>query len=98
VTFTPATAQPAISVSSTRRPSVPAAPSAHRSPLAPAAPGGIGAGSAAGPGGSAGGWSGGPGALLVSFFALALCAGYRFLLAAAGFRSVALVSLVERPG
>jgi hypothetical protein len=77
---------------------VSAARSADRSPLAPAAPGGIGAGSAAGSGGSAGGWSGGPGALLLSLFALALCAGYRFLLAPAGFRSVALVSLVERPG
>jgi hypothetical protein len=36
--------------------------------------------------------------LLLSFFVVALCAAYRFVLAAAVFRPAAFISLVERPG
>jgi hypothetical protein len=82
----------------TRSTSAGTASVAHRMPRAPVAPGSAGAGVAAGVGGGGGGWSGGPGALLLSLFALALCAGYRFVLAAAAFRPAAFVSLVERPG
>jgi hypothetical protein len=80
------------------RPTAPTAPSVDRTPVAPAVPAPTGVGSAAGAGGAAGGWSGGPGALLLSLFALALGAGYRFLLAPAAQRPAAFVSLVERPG
>ena len=66
-------------------------------PVTPGAPGGLGAGSSSGAG-SGGGFAGGPGALLLSFLALALCAAYRLLLAPAAHRPAAFVSLVERPG
>jgi hypothetical protein len=75
------------------------AASAARTPLAPAVPATpTGAGSAPLAGSGIGGWSGGPGALLLTLFAVALCAAYRFLLAPAAYRPAAFVSLVERPG
>jgi hypothetical protein len=41
---------------------------------------------------------GGAGALVLGLFLVALGAGSRFVFAPAGFRSVAFISLVERPG
>jgi len=61
-------------------------------------PGGVGVGWAVGSGGSGGGWAGGVGGLLVVFVAVALCAAFRLLLSAAGFRPVLFVCLAERPG
>jgi hypothetical protein len=98
LTFSPLLAAPVLVGSSSSPRNAAAAPIARRGPGVPVAAGGFGAGSAAGVGGGAGGWAGGPGALLFGFFVLALCAGYRFVFAAAGFRPVAFVSLVERPG
>jgi hypothetical protein len=72
--------------------------SASGSPVAPVVPGGVGVGGVAGAGGGAGGLFGGPGALVLGLFLVALGAGYRFVFAAAGFRSAAFISLVERPG
>jgi hypothetical protein len=75
-----------------------AARSVSRVPVVPVVPGGVGVGGVAGAGVGAGGLSGAPGALVVGLFVLALGAGYRFVFAAAGFRSAAFISLVERPG